>query len=252
MLTPSADPTVPADATPSAGPTGTPTGAGRGTSSGTAVGDSPPRPSGPGLPGLRERKKLARREALIRASHELVGQHGLDAVTVEMICEQVGVSSRTFFNYFASKIDAVLGIQETPLVGEAAEVFATGGPTGDLLDDCAAVVGSMLDSSPIDLDRMALVMELAQREPALLVRQIAWFEERTDELAALAARRTGAFTPGATEKMISSLVILLVRSTLTRWELDGSVGEPSGHLPHVTAELRTLLAPAVSPTALRT
>lgn len=197
-------------------------------------------------PGLRERKKAARREALVAASHELVGRLGLDAVTVEMICEQVGVSPRTFFNYFASKVDAVLGIQETPLSSGSAEVFAAGGPTGNLLDDCAAVVGDMLDSSPVDLDRMALVMELSQREPALLVRQIAWFEERTTELAVLAARRTGAAHPGATEKMISSLLILLVRSTLTRWELDGSVGEPSSHLPHVTAELRTLLAPSDS------
>lgn len=194
--------------------------------------------------GLRERKKAARREALVSASHDLVGRLGLEAVTVEMICEQVGVSPRTFFNYFASKIDAVLGIQETPLSSEAAEVFVAGGPTGVLLDDCAAVVGSMLDSSPVDLDRMALVMELAQREPALLVRQIAWFEERTSELALLAARRTGAAAPGANEKMVSSLVILLVRSTLTRWELGGSVGEPSSHLPHVTAELRSMLAPS--------
>lgn len=197
--------------------------------------------------GLRERKKVARREALVQASHELVRDHGLDAVTVEMICEQVGVSSRTFFNYFASKVDAVLGIQETPLSDDAADLFASGGPTGDLLDDCAVIVGSMLDSSPVDLDRMALVMELAQREPALLVRQVAWFEERAEELTSLAASRTGATTPGSTEKMISSLILLVVRSTLTRWELAGSIGEPSAHLPHVTAELRSLIAPSHVP-----
>lgn len=213
---------------------------------GAAAPGSAGRPVPATTPGLRERKKAARREALVSASHDLVGRLGLDAVTVEMICEQVGVSPRTFFNYFASKVDAVLGIQDTPLSSETAEVFAAGGPTGDLLDDCATVVGSMLDGSPVDLDRMALVMELSQREPALLVRQIAWFEERTTELADLAARRTGAAAPGATEKMISSLVILLVRSTLTRWELDGSVGEPSSHLPHVTVELRAMLAPSDS------
>lgn len=186
------------------------------------------------------------------ASHDLVSRLGLEAVTVEMICSEVGVSPRTFFNYFASKVDAVLGIQETPLSHDAAETFAAGGPTGDLLDDCAAVVGTMLDSSPIDLDRMALVMELSQREPALLVRQLAWFEERTDELAALAARRTGAEAPGATEKMISSVVLLVVRSTLARWEIAGSAGLPSSHIPDVVAELRSLLttapaAPATPP-----
>lgn len=245
MLTSPTDPTPPAD--PGLTARVVPVDRGR-----DAALDAPALPASAGAhataaaPGLRERKKAARREALISASHDLVGRLGLDAVTVEMICEQVGVSPRTFFNYFASKVDAVLGIQETPLSSESAEVFAAGGPTGNLLDDCAAVVGDMLDSSPVDLDRMALVMELSQREPALLVRQIAWFEERTTELAVLAARRTGAAHPGATEKMISSLLILLVRSTLTRWELDGSVGEPSSHLPLVTAELRTLLGPSDS------
>ena len=242
MLPPATDPTPPLDR--DAADSGDPA---------EAAGSASPSPSAAvgGLataagPGLRERKKAARREALVSASHDLVGRLGLDAVTVEMICDQVGVSPRTFFNYFASKVDAVLGIQDTPLSTESAEAFAAGGPTGNLLDDCAAVVGSMLDSSPVDLDRMALVMEISQREPALLVRQIAWFEERTTELATLAARRTGVEHAGATEKMISSLMILLVRSTLTRWELDGSVGTPSSHLPHVTAELRTMLAPSDS------
>ncbi len=39
----------------------------------------------PAEQGLRERKKRARRAALIDAAQNLVAEHGLDAVTVEMI-----------------------------------------------------------------------------------------------------------------------------------------------------------------------
>ncbi|MFD4191231.1 TetR/AcrR family transcriptional regulator, partial [Amycolatopsis thermoflava] len=60
--------------------------------------------------GLRERKKEATREALRHAAVTLYRRHGPDAVTVEDICAAAGVSPRTFFNYFATKDEAVLSL----------------------------------------------------------------------------------------------------------------------------------------------
>ncbi|MFC5099367.1 TetR/AcrR family transcriptional regulator [Kibdelosporangium philippinense] len=57
--------------------------------------------------GLRERKKLATRQALHEAALKLMRAAGPDAVTVEEICREAGVSPRTFFNYFETKEDAV-------------------------------------------------------------------------------------------------------------------------------------------------
>ncbi|MFC7387093.1 TetR/AcrR family transcriptional regulator [Sphaerisporangium rhizosphaerae] len=57
--------------------------------------------------GLRERKKLQTRIALSWAAIRLTVERGWDNVRVEDIAADVGVSPRTFNNYFSSKAEAI-------------------------------------------------------------------------------------------------------------------------------------------------
>ena len=94
--------------------------------------------------GRRERKKRATRDTLRAAALDLAERKGLSAVTVEAITERAGVAPRTFFNYFASKEDAVINydpdqlpIVEQALLARPAEETALAALRHVLLDDLA-------------------------------------------------------------------------------------------------------------------
>ncbi|MDO4916621.1 MAG: helix-turn-helix domain-containing protein [Rothia sp. (in: high G+C Gram-positive bacteria)] len=67
---------------------------------------------------LRERRRERTWNAIHEAAVELVKKNGLKKTTTDEIAERAGISVRTFFNYFATKEDAVLGIKE-PVVTES-------------------------------------------------------------------------------------------------------------------------------------
>jgi AcrR family transcriptional regulator len=63
----------------------------------------------------RAEKKHSTRMALIRAAHGLFLEQGYDTVTIDRIVETVGVSKRSFFRYFPSKLDVAFPYHEERL-----------------------------------------------------------------------------------------------------------------------------------------
>lgn len=197
--------------------------------------------------GLRARKKRARLEALVDATHRLAGAHGLDHVTVEAVCAEVGVSVRTFFNYFESKDDAVLGMAHWRLDPAAAEEFAAGGPSGDLLPDMQVLVASVLDHPPLGKERMARAFEVAKGHPELFVRAYTHVQGLHDEIEALVRRRLGPATDASVVGMVGALLMVLSHATFVRWDTTGRTGDVHDHLPSVVADLAGVLAPSARP-----
>jgi len=83
---------------------------------------------------LRERKRAETRDRLETAAVTLVQKNGIEHTTIDAICESADVSTRTFFNYFDSKEDAILGIEETEVTDADADRVRETHPDADVVE----------------------------------------------------------------------------------------------------------------------
>jgi AcrR family transcriptional regulator len=140
--------------------------------------------------GLRERKKAQTRRALASAALRLADELGPDGVTVEAIAEAAGVSPRTFFNYFSSKEDAMVGIASAHSSELLAGLLAR--PEGEApLDALRTTAHDVTRGFQAGADDWMLRRHLFQRHPALAARHAAGFAEVERGLVEEVARRTG-------------------------------------------------------------
>lgn len=111
---------------------------------------------------------------------------GLHSVTVEAIAEMANISSRTFFNYFSSKEDAILGLQEPMIEEDVRNSFAI---TDDLLSRVSTLLLTVAQSTFGGDRATSRRFEVLERYPELLQRRIAYITKVEDLVAALVEER---------------------------------------------------------------
>ena len=99
--------------------------------------------------GLRERKRQQTRQELISAAMRLFGEKGYEQTTVAEIAAAAGVSTKTFFNYFASK-DEVLFPHLSHRIDAAVALIEQRGPGDELPDVVVAAMQHMLADALTD------------------------------------------------------------------------------------------------------
>jgi len=147
--------------------------------------------------GLRERKRAATRQAITAAARSLTAARGLSGFTVEEVCEQADISRRTFFNYFHTKEDAVIGAFSDELPHDALETFAAnprreeGRISGTLLQALFRFTVDIVTRSTVSPTEIRQLIAAIAAEPQLLSRLTAEGESRERQFAELVAAREG-------------------------------------------------------------
>ncbi|MCS5733689.1 TetR/AcrR family transcriptional regulator [Herbiconiux daphne] len=166
-------------------------------------------------PGLRERKKRETARAIEVAAVELAAEHPLTEITIEAISARADVTSRTFFNYYASKEDAVLGLSKAfgpPLVRPIDYV-----PGQPVLDTVIASVRDEFASidfgtPELQAKRRAVVVE----NPSLLVRDFQTMGDIEESVAVQVMRllTEECRVPEASRESHAWAIVVLVGSVI--------------------------------------
>ncbi len=192
-------------------------------------------------PGLRERKKMRRRLELIDAAHRLVADRGYEHVTVEDIAAAAGVATRTFFNYFDAKDDAIVPADVASAEGPSLE-FARGGPTGEAAGDLELLMRKALEAWHAQSDRIRTAARLAAEHPHLLARWVANLEQYRIAVTDLFARRAGRAEPSTDDVVDALAFVAVLRGAIQCWEADPDGPPPTAYLDRVRARLHDLTA----------
>lgn len=154
-------------------------------------------PGTPAAPTLRERTRRAFQAEITSHALTLFTEQGFDATTVEQIATAAGVSQRSFFRYFATKEDVVIG--DPAPYGLILQTALEGCPPA--LDPWAALrvaLGALISAVHADPVASLQASSLMLSTPALrakhLEKQILWEElllpNITDRLPGTAAERS--------------------------------------------------------------
>lgn len=176
-------------------------------------------------PTLRERQATERRAAIAHAARALTAERGLSGFTVEELCEQVGISRRTFFNYFASKEHALIGRPEEGLDGQAAWDFVAKTSGKTLIDDVMTLGLAHFAAIGLTPESAKEFQAIVEREPKLLTALMAIGTERDRLLTALIAEREGLDPSDASIPLTIHLTGAIMRTALER-SLAGDTDTP--------------------------
>ncbi|SDF77814.1 transcriptional regulator, TetR family [Lentzea fradiae] len=172
---------------------------------------------------LRDRKKRRTRAALERAALRLSAEKGYDHVTVEEIAAEADVSVRTFFNYFASKDEAVIGVDPETGPRVVARIFAAPEDASPFEAYRQAVLAEITDDLENARELWLLRKDVLTQRPDLLVRMFTSNAESEQLLADAVARRAGLPESHLYPRLLVAAGGTAFRCAVARWAFDDTV-----------------------------
>ncbi|MCU1566883.1 MAG: Transcriptional regulator, TetR family [Pseudarthrobacter sp.] len=179
--------------------------------------------------GLRERKRAATRAGITSAARALTAERGLNGYTVEEVCERADISRRTFFNYFPTKEDAIIGHADDDIPTDVIEEFIEGGassPPGEisptLFRDLVRLSLRLSEDMEASEEETRQLIGVIKKEPQLILRIIGITEQREAQFARDVARREGVAADHPVVQMAVVLLGTIARKSSMAYFSDGN------------------------------
>jgi AcrR family transcriptional regulator len=194
--------------------------------------------------GLRERKKRLTRHALRMAALTLVAERGLDAVTTDDVAAAADVSARTFFNYFASKEEALVG-NDPALVAYLRDSLLSRPAHEPPLEALRAVFLDYADGFRFDREMWRLRLLVIEQNPTLLPALMGATAELERVLADAVRERVGPGVSGPYPALVVAASTAAVRTATRHW----GPRDDSSDLTDTLREVFDALARGLTPPA---
>lgn len=169
---------------------------------------------------LRERKKDSTRRALAERALHLALEQGYHGFTIADLVDDVGVSRRTFSNYFASKADCIAAVADGWLDDVLDAIRSA--PADTSLSEVLRT-GLMLVAQQ-GTDRWGRLQPMISSEPELAAQMLACDEAYVDMVADAVADRAGLAPDDIRVRMVASFAVTAGREVLVRWSSGGQSG----------------------------
>lgn len=167
-----------------------------------------------------------------------MADHGLDAVSIDHIADRADVSPRTFFNYYPSKVDAVLGLDPDGPRQQADALLARPADESPV-QALRAIARDQAAAMAEDMELWPLRLTVIDAHPALLSRLAAAFGDAEKTLAAAIAERTGTRVGvDVHPTLLAGIAGVAMRTSLHRW----FAGDFTASLPDLVDEAGGVLA----------
>jgi TetR/AcrR family transcriptional regulator, transcriptional repressor for nem operon len=96
----------------------------------------------------RDERKEETREALIAAATAELAEHGIEAASLNAICDRAGFTRGAFYVHFKDRDDLIAAVVERVIGAFQDQVIATAGVGEDLTTTIGRYIGAVLEGAP--------------------------------------------------------------------------------------------------------
>jgi AcrR family transcriptional regulator len=167
------------------------------------------------MTSLKERQRALREEVIVETAHTMLAQHGYEAMSMDEVAAQVGISKATLYQHFPSKEELAISVIVRLIsfsLNDLREIYQSQAPALERLERCLRT--GLERRTQFWTAHLTLPTNVVERHP----RYCQKMDEMTTMLEDLIerAKQDGSVNPALSTPVIVRMAISLFRADFAR------------------------------------